>query len=422
MPTKPATRKRIALTHRFIETLAPEATAFRIPDARCVGLAVRVAPSGVISFDLAYRIAKSKTFRRLSLGKFPDISLEDARDRANELTRAARAGRDLLAEQAATRLAADNRITVRTLIAEYMARSVAGRLRSAHEIDGRLRRTLVSIIDRPADELRRRDLRRLLESTVDAGHPREAEQRRICLNDLFRWALAQDYIETNPMAGLTTFGRSPPRKRVLTPPEIEALWRWLDGDAMPVDAADVLRIQLCLGARCTEVGGMRVEEFNTKEWLWTLPAERSKNKKERVTPIVGMAREILSKRIRQISCGHLFMTDTGQWLNSMHIGHFLLNRRVPIEKFGSHDLRRTAATQMAEALGISLDTIARVIGHTAGGASTRTLVAHYVSSEFIAEKTNALLAWDARLRAIIAGAASPAQNVFTLADARRSAG
>lgn len=413
MLTKSATRPRVALTHRMLESLAPEAKAYRVPDARCAGLAVRVAPSGEISFDLAFRISKSKAFRRLSLGKFPDISLEDARERANKLTRAARAGRDLIAEEVATKAAADNRIKVDNLISEYVERRVRGRLRTVKEIEARLRRALSSVIERPADELRRRDIRRLLDATADAGYIREAEQRRITLNAFFRWSVAQDYLEENPMLGLTSFGRSPPRKRVLSADEVETLWRWLREGSMPDDPADVLRLQLCLGARCSEVGGMRAEEFDTKSWLWTLPAERSKNKQQRVTPIVGLAREILAGRLCDGRRGHLFLTETGQWLQSMHLGHFLMNRQLPIAKFATHDLRRTAATMMAEALSIPLDTIARVIGHVAGGTSTRTLVTHYLSSQFISEKTNALTAWDARLRSIIHGQIETDMKVIT---------
>jgi integrase len=100
----------------------------------------------------------------------------------------------------------------------------------------------------------------------------------------------------------------------------------------------------------------------------------------------------------------------------MHLAHFLMNHRPPIEKFGTHDLRRTVATMMAEALGISLETIARVIGHTGGSASTRTLIAHYVRADFVDQKQAALLAWDMRLRAIIAGDfGASIGNVVTLA-------
>jgi integrase len=416
MTEKPATRSRVALTHRFIETVKPEASAFRIPDARCAGLAIRVATSGVVTFDLAFRVSKSKKFRRLSLGKFPDISLDAARDRANELTRAARMGHDLIGEEETARAAAAARITVEALVSEYVVRRVRGRLRTAHEIEGRLKRALAAEWQRPVDELRRRDLRRLLDAIVDAGHPREAEQRRVCLNGLFRWAVQQDFIEVNPMVGLVSYGRSPPRQRVLTSDEVETLWRWLDGGAIPLDAADVLRMQLVLGARCSEVGGMRGAEVDTERWLWTLPAERSKNGKARVTPIVGIAREIIAKRIKVAEGGPLFTTDTGRPLTAMHLAHFLMNHRPPIQKFGTHDLRRTVATMMAEALGISLETIARVIGHTGGSASTRTLIAHYVRADFVDQKQAALLAWDMRLRAIVAGDfAASIGNVVTLA-------
>jgi integrase len=190
---------------------------------------------------------------------------------------------------------------------------------------------------------------------------------------------------------------------VLSVEEIRKLWAWLEVGTMPPAPANILRLQLCLGARCTEIGGMRVEEFDTEKWLWELPAERSKNKRSRLTPIVGLARDILKQRIEEARAGCLFVTDTGRWLTSAHVGHFVLNHPVPIARFGTHDLRRTVATQMAESLALPLEVIARVIGHQAGGVATRTLVAHYVSAEFIEQKTAALLKWDARLRTIING-------------------
>jgi hypothetical protein len=50
------TRPPCALTHRTIEALSPERAPYRVPDSRCPGLAVRVAPSGLRTWDLAYRI------------------------------------------------------------------------------------------------------------------------------------------------------------------------------------------------------------------------------------------------------------------------------------------------------------------------------------------------------------------------------
>ena len=98
------TRGAQLLTHRTIETLRPAEAPCRVPDQRCKGLAVRVAPSGVKTWDLAYRIRGTAKMRRLSLGRTTDVSLEQARERANELTSAARGGRDLIGEEGEDRM------------------------------------------------------------------------------------------------------------------------------------------------------------------------------------------------------------------------------------------------------------------------------------------------------------------------------
>src|SRR5437868_4205556 len=118
------TRDTISLTHRSIEALRPMDAPYRITDLRCLGLAVRVAPSGLKTWDLAYRIRGSGKVRRLSLGQVCDVSLETARSRANELTCAARAGRDLVAEETQSRAAAASRLTTEKLIELYIRRRV----------------------------------------------------------------------------------------------------------------------------------------------------------------------------------------------------------------------------------------------------------------------------------------------------------
>src|SRR6478672_4482227 len=158
------TRGAIFLTQRSIDALRPAEAAYRVPDQRCTGLAVRVAPSGIKTWDLAYRIRNSGKTRRLSLGRVADVALEKARERANALTSAARTGRDLITEEEERRAAAAARLTVGQLIALYVKRRVAGRLRTAKEIESRLKRALAPILQRCADDIRRRDIRELLDA------------------------------------------------------------------------------------------------------------------------------------------------------------------------------------------------------------------------------------------------------------------
>jgi integrase len=125
------------------------------------------------------------------------------------------------------------------------------------------------------------------------------------------------------VSGLNAYDPGTPRDRVLTVEEIETLWKWFDSDALSLDAADILKLELLTGARCGEISGLRAEEIDRQRWIWTLPAARSKNGRQRVTPIVGAAREMLEQRLSGIENGPLFVLDNGSVMTSAHIGHYL---------------------------------------------------------------------------------------------------
>jgi integrase len=162
---------------------------------------------------------------------------------------------------------------------------------------------------------------------------------------------------------------------VLTVEEIETLWKWLETDALSLEAADILKLELLTGARCGEISGLRAEEIDREKWIWTLPAARSKNARQRITPIVGVARGILRPRLEGVEKGPLFVIERGAVLRSAHIGHYLFTRgpSLPIAKFTSHDLRRTFATMLVE-MGVALDLVAAIVGHESGSKETRSVI------------------------------------------------
>ena len=220
-----------------------------------------MAIDGGKTWNLSFRI-KGAGVRRLSLGRYEDVGLEAARRRANEITLAARQGRDLIADEAAGRDQHEQSFTVERLIDEYVRRRVAGRLRTAGEIERRLKRALAGVLSRKAAEIRRRDLRQLLDEVADRGLEREASHRRQEIGTMFKWAVSQDIVETDPAYGLASYGLSEPRDRVLSEDEVRRLWRWLDDSRnISIGVAAILKLQLCLGARVGEIAGMRVGEF-----------------------------------------------------------------------------------------------------------------------------------------------------------------
>jgi integrase len=157
-----------------------------------------------------------------------------------------------------------------------------------------------------------------------------------------------------------------------------------------------------IGARCSEISGLIAEEINRTNWIWTLPAERSKNGRPRLTPIVELARKLLDARLDITPSGPLYVTRNGLPFQSTHLGNALAGRRrqLPIAKFTTHDLRRTVVTMLTE-LGTPLELVAAVVGHEMGGPELRTLIKYYVRTDLLDRKAAALKAWSDWLEQIV---------------------
>lgn len=421
------------LTAAGLSALKPSGKAYYVSDAKQDGLRVRVSPTGGLTWVVSYRI-KGQGVTSASLG-IADASgkagrgLSDARERAATILKAAREGRDLLAEERAELKASDDALTVEQLITRYAKNLESpgrrgGPLRTADDIQRRLTRALSSKLASPVERLTRGDLSRLFDAVAER-YPREAEKRRQSAHAMFRWATAKGYMQDNPLAGTPSYGAGEPRDRVLSADELRALWTWLDAGAadLSLDAVAVLRIQLLLGARVGEVAGMLSEEVAKEgdRLIWTLPASRSKNKRARVTPLVGLARQLIEAAQEKRKNGALFRTtDSSRALTSTDIGQALLNRKksLPVAHFTTHDLRRTVVSKMDE-LGILLDTIAATIGHQRGSAATQVLVRHYSRPVLDTQVEAALVAWEGYLARLVSGMDMPS-NVFALSRASSS--
>lgn len=387
---------------------------YYVSDSEQKGLRVRVAPSGAKTWTVTYRIKGTKGVNSASLGPCdPEakkgLGLAEARSRAADIMKAARLGRNLIEEESEERRAKRQRLKVAALIELYVKDTrnpnrKGGALRSANEIERRLNRALDTKADWAADDIHRADISKLLDP-VSEQYPREAEKRRQVIGAMYRWGISKGYVMNDPTAGTVSYGDGEPRERRLAPSEIKLVWEWFDAGAggMPPDCIEVLRLQFCLGNRASEVGGMKTSELvrQGEALSWKLPASRSKNKKERSIPLIGLARAIVEAAIERRKSGPLFRTLlTDRALASDDIGGALGERTLPCEHFTSHDLRRTMVSEMDE-MGIPLDTIAAVIGHQRGTKRTRTLIKHYSRAVLDARVEAALMAWDRRLRDIL---------------------
>lgn len=401
------------LTALLIANFKPQDSPYYVGDVKQDGLRVRVARDGKLTWNVTVRVKWGKILST-SLGSCdPEgkngLDLSAARERAAVIVKAARQGVDLIAVERAEREAREARITTADLIERY-GRDIAnpnrkgGPLRTAKEVKRRLERGLSDRLHKAVDTITRREISALLDA-VAVEFPREAEKRRQGIDVMFRWGVQKGYLSSNPAAGLPSYGSGALRNRVLRSDEVKKLWQWLDAgaDNMPFDVIQVIRLQLLTGARVGEISGMEVSEIWSLDGrlLWTLPGERSKNKKPHTRPLLGRARTIVEAAVEANSEGAIFrILDKSRALRSDDIGLALNHRIRPIDHFTTHDLRRTVVSRLDE-LGVSLETIAAVIGHQRGGANTRTLVRHYSRPNLDCRIHDALSVWDDYLSKIV---------------------
>jgi Arm DNA-binding domain len=80
------------LTDTGIRSYQPRAAQYAIGDSACPGLCIRITPAGVKTFAFAYRDKATGKVIWLTLGRYPDVPLAQAREIANDSRKIITAG------------------------------------------------------------------------------------------------------------------------------------------------------------------------------------------------------------------------------------------------------------------------------------------------------------------------------------------
>src|SRR5262249_38707469 len=138
--------------------------------------------------------------------------------------------------------------------------------------------------------LRRRDVRNVIDAVLRRGSPVEAARVFAHFRAMVRWALDREYVETNPIDGMSKPADYAPRTRVLTAEEIRTVWTSLP-DAQ---GQDIIKLCLVTAQRVGEVAGMVRPEIDLDAREWRLPGSRTKNGHPHVVPLSDMAIAIIA--------------------------------------------------------------------------------------------------------------------------------
>lgn len=440
-------------TDRGIAALKPSERPYERPVGDVKGLIVRVFPTtakgklGAKNFELRY-VAENGARRRFPIGPYPGVTLAEAVKKAERKRVEIGDGADPAAERAERRNAARTGETLTELADAYFLAAAkglhGGRKRPKAKQTLACERNRFNNHIKPAlgsrrfAELKRGDLKAYMTGLAAEGRLKPGTISTVgrTLSAILAFAVEQERLEVNPIAGLTTPVAPKPSTRRFDEEAVGKLWRALStpvvvnaakgktgpsrcGQHAPEGrpAADhvvslALRYMLATLVRRGECVGATWAEVDLKTKgaeTWTVPAERCKNRRIHVVPLSSVALEIL-KEARKLSGGRpgdfVFPAPSDP---KKHVPGDTVTqatertcRRLKIPHGSPHDFRRTAATILAsEAFGVGRSVISALLSHTPSEGAAITSV--YIHHDYLPEQRAALEAWGAYMLTLADG-------------------
>jgi integrase len=359
---------------------------------------LRLRASGRRSWIIQYE--KWGRSRRVTLGNAAVLTPEQARHLAVQELAKLDLGTDVADERAQAKV--QQKRLLKSVIEQYLqAREIdlrKGKLRQTTltEITRYLTRTFKSLHHMPISAIQRTDVAAILRDKANE-RPTAAAVARSVLTTFFAWAIGEGFCETNPVVGTNRPESNEPRERVLKDAELARVWNACADD----DYGRIVRLLILTGARRDEIGGMVWDELDNDNRTWTLPPERAKNNRALKLPLPDLAWDIIEAVEQRTFNNHLF----GRGKNGFNNWHFTkreIEQRCGVMNWTVHDLRRSAATGMAD-IGIQPHIIEAVLDHVSGHKAG--VAGIYNRSNYEREVRTALIAWADHIREITTGVA-----------------
>jgi integrase len=422
-----------ALTDVFVRSAKPAgAGRTEISDLRCVGLVLRIAEDGGKSWSFRFRSRTGKQ-TRATIGRYPDVALTAARQRADDMRRAVAEGRNPVEEKRAAK-APGSAGTFGTLAERYLDEHSRRRKRSSEGDERNLRKHILpKWAGRGFSEIRRRDVIELVEALVTAGTPTLANRVQSLISSVFTFAMDADLAEANPCHRLRKRGVERVGRRVLSDEEIGLFWSKIVEPPAIRRTGLALRLTLLTGARISEIAGISRAELerlgDASRAAWIIPGTRTKNGRDHLVPLSALAQNLVLELLESLGQSDEFLLSTynsdrkgpvsGKSLAQAmkNFGRRLAGDMPAVRTWRAelptpHDLRRTVGTRLAE-LRVPREVRDGVLNHAARDVGTK----HYNLHDYADEKREALNRWAVAVAAILDPIAAP---VVDFADVRKS--
>ncbi len=425
------------MTAAAVKNYRPGDGRREISDGGCPGLYLVIQASGHRSWAMRFRRPNGKP-AKLTLGPVDlsgkeaesepvldsPLTLASARRLAAEIHRQRAMGRDVIADYDASRRRqkseyesrAQNTFAsaARDFIEQYASkktrrwRETARLLGLAYPPTGGEPTRIKSGLcerwnDKPLAEIDGHDIHSLIDETRRSGAPglerrsdgpTEARARVMlsCLSKMFGWLVQHRKVSQNPCKDVHRPEASTARDRVLTDVEIVKFWRATEVERTELCA--LLQLLLLTGCRLNEVAGMTRAELSDDRATWNIPGARTKNKRPHVVPLAPLARKMVGTGGE----GFIFTTTGRSPISGWSKIKRRLDEAMKIPPWRLHDLRRTAATGMAE-IGIAPHIVEAALNHVSGAKAG--VAGTYNRAAYTEEKRAALERWASHVQGLV---------------------
>jgi len=360
----------------------PEKGQKTYPDDILSGFGVRVSQGGTKTFVVMH----GPTRERITIGRYPVLSLADARAEAKRV----------LAEKTLGKNRSKS-VTYDDARDEFLREKSEKRPNTVRDYTRLLRRFPFGRT-RLAD-IGRQDVKKKLDKITA---PSERKHALVAIKTFFRWCVAAEYLEHSPCEGIKAPQTNGSRKRVLTPAELAEVLR--AAHSCPYPFGPIVQLLVLTGQRRNEIAHLEWEWIDRVGRTITLPASLTKNKREHTFPFGDMVEAVFEalpfqgKYLFPAAREHVRGKPTTVF-NGWGKSKLSFDAKLDdVKPYTLHDLRRSMSTVMAQ-LNIPQLVVEKLLNHVSGGEQS-PIAQVYNRHTYLPEMRDAVQKYDNHLKSI----------------------